>query len=149
MRRRHPLTVFALSLALFACGGDPALYPTSAYDGPWCLSMSGECGSALSDLTLSGGVISGTIDVEGNPDIDPPTCDAGAVPVTGIAYPQSSASAMPVDFAAVNFSGSAAAVGAFAYHGALSAAGGSGDWWNNARLSGIFSLTPGPCTPAP
>ena len=142
------LIALALVIAPLSCGGEDEYYLVTVYDGVWCVQMHGKCASDPSELTLAGGFLTGSIDVLDSTDEPTSECNAGSVPIHGAAFPRSTGTATPIDFAALEFSGSSALIGAFAFHGALSASGGSGDWWNGTQQFGTFSLTPGGCVPA-
>lgn len=145
MRSARQFIALALCMAgICACGSDPA-YPTSRYDGPWCMSLSGECAGGPSDLTLQGGGLSGTLTVLDSGDVPSSVCTAGTVTVRGAVYPASSASQVPVDFGALS-AWAAGTPGSFAMSGSISEGGGGGDWWNSDGDTGTFAMTPGACS---
>ncbi|MCB0221522.1 MAG: hypothetical protein KDH09_17625 [Chrysiogenetes bacterium] len=144
MKSARQLIGLALCVAgICACGSGPA-YPTARYDGPWCMSFSGECAGGPSDVTLSGGGLTGMLIILDSGDVPSSLCSAGTLKLVGTVYPASSASQAPVDFGALSVWG-AGTPGSFAMNGAISEGGGGGEWWNSDRESGTFAMTPGAC----
>lgn len=135
MRIHRSISVLAaLILALCGAGGcgDDPIAPTSDYDGAWCMYLTGPCTGASSDLEITNGVATGTLAVTG-------TNCSGTLNLRGAVYTASVGTVAQGDFGSLVLSGAATGM-FFEFRGALTTAGGGGDWWSSDMEKGTFEI---------